>query len=99
MFPETFLNFFQKAIDKIIKWVYNNIRVKERELIVMKEFLNVIFVIFCTCCCFGGGAVFGIGFCWLLNINGTPCAIITVVSLFLFSVLGFYLTEKFNDKF
>lgn len=65
----------------------------------MKEFLNVIFVIFCTCCCFGGGAIFGIGFCWLFNINGILCAIVTIISLFLFSILGFYLTEKFNDKF
>lgn len=65
----------------------------------MKDFLNAIFAMFCIFCCFGGGAVFGISFCWLFNINDKLCAIITVVSLFLFSILGFFLTEKFNDKF
>lgn len=65
----------------------------------MKDILNCLFVMFCTVCAFGGGAVFGIAFCWIFDINGKLCSVIVVSSLFFFSVLSFYLIEKFNDKF
>lgn len=65
----------------------------------MKNFLNLLFVMFCSICAWGGGAVFGIVFCLIFGIQGKLGATITIGSLFFFSALSFWLIEKFNDKF
>ena len=65
----------------------------------MKNFLIMILMTFCIICCFGGGAFIGLLFCLIFGIEGYICKIIVVISLFFFSFLGFYLTEKFNKFF
>ncbi len=69
----------------------------------MKKFLEEIFIflamLFISTSAFGGGALYWIAFCMITGISGEIVGVGCIISLCIFSALGFWLAPKFSDKY
>jgi hypothetical protein len=69
----------------------------------MKKFFESIFIfiamLFISISAFGGGALYWIAFCIITGISGEIAKMGCVISLCVFSILGFWLAPKFSDKY